>query len=182
MLRDSPWDDLRNKYLSLNYHVPLNGLTSSPINVRWFMPSRESLVVTLAALHPNTRLLKQMNAMQSQFNWEHNSIINQIFILHECSLLMLLLAVSTPTPSAFQIFCIRLQVFSPNPLQLPADAPFISAQNHHPCLRPSPSGCSWLTCNLTSHILQLFFKTSVRYSVCYHTSYLMLVSVAITSS
>ena len=82
-----------------------------------------------------------MNAMQSQSNWEHNSNINQTLTLHECSLLMLLLTVSTPTPSAFQIFCIRLQVFYPKPLQLPADAPFISAQNLHSSVRPSPSGC-----------------------------------------
>ena len=25
----------------------------------------------------------------------------------------------------------------------------LSAQNPHPCVRPSPSGCSWLTCNST---------------------------------
>ena len=108
------------------------------------MPSQEGLVVTLAMLPPNATVLKQLDAMQLFINSKHRLNINQTLTFHECSFLMPFLIASTPTPSAFQALpslCSRLQVFYPNPLQLSADAPFISAQNPHPSVRPSLGGC-----------------------------------------
>ena len=47
----------------------------------------------------------------------------------------------------------------------------LSAQNPHSCVRPSPSGCSWLTCNLTPHLPQFHCYTHCECKVINMPSY-----------
>ena len=74
---------------------------------------------------------------QCNHNLIENTNQHQMLTLLKLSVFLSLMSVSTPTPSVFQDFHIRLQTSSSNPLQLPADAPFISAQSPHPSMLTS---------------------------------------------
>ena len=69
------------------------------------------------------------------------------------------LAVLGATPNSFLPYSVVPRQSFPPPsnchiTQLTPPVGVLSAQNPHSCVRPSPSGCSWLTCNLTPHLPQ----------------------------
>ena len=67
---------------------------------------------------------RKLDAMQLAYQLPQQSKLNRMLTNHECSFLF--------SPNRLQVFPSCLQVLSPNPASLPADASFMSALNPYP--------------------------------------------------